>query len=175
MGKIVKNVNASKWFTVLADETCDISTSEQFSICVRYITNENIDGWAHRCGKCIFRENKISNKTNISDSVFYCAQMRYMRYCFVVELWWCQMLYLLYWYTNKWYISYLSISVTKLLNHYNMHRHYCQKDTKKQYLVPDLNLSLIMYRLYRDEYCTKKSKLFQFQTLFIVVFFMITI
>jgi len=41
VGKIVKNVNASKCFTLLADETCDISTSEHLSICVRYITNEN--------------------------------------------------------------------------------------------------------------------------------------
>lgn len=39
--KIVENVNASKCFTVLADETSDISTSEQLSICVRYIGNEN--------------------------------------------------------------------------------------------------------------------------------------
>lgn len=39
VGKISKNVNASKCFTVLADETCGISISEQLSICVRYITN----------------------------------------------------------------------------------------------------------------------------------------
>lgn len=34
--------------------------------------------------------------------------------------------------------------------------HYCRKDTKKQYLAPDLNLSL-MYRLYRDEYCKQNN------------------
>lgn len=39
MGKIAKNVNASKCFTVLADEIRDKSTSEQLSTCV---TNENI-------------------------------------------------------------------------------------------------------------------------------------
>lgn len=49
-------------------------------------------------------------------------------------------------------------------NHVKMHidsfprveSHYCRKDTKKQYLAPDLNLSL-MYRLYRDEYCKNNN------------------
>jgi len=31
--------------------------------------------------------------------------------------------------------------------------HYCRKDTKKHYLSPDLNLSV----MYRDEYCKKKK------------------
>lgn len=34
--------------------------------------------------------------------------------------------------------------------------HYCRKDTQKQYLASDLNLS-IMYRLYRDEYCEQNN------------------
>lgn len=34
---IIDRVKASKYFTVLADETTDISTIEQFSLCIRYI------------------------------------------------------------------------------------------------------------------------------------------
>ena len=33
---IVHNVNSSKCFSILADETSDTSTTEQLSICVRY-------------------------------------------------------------------------------------------------------------------------------------------
>jgi len=40
--KIVKKVNDSKCFSVLADETADISGIEQVSICVRYIDRESI-------------------------------------------------------------------------------------------------------------------------------------
>lgn len=39
---IADNVNSSKCFSILADETSDISTTEQLSICVRYINNQNI-------------------------------------------------------------------------------------------------------------------------------------
>jgi len=40
--KIVNKVNKSKCFSVLADETTDISTKEQLSICVRYIDEQNM-------------------------------------------------------------------------------------------------------------------------------------
>lgn len=39
---IVVKVNAAKGFAVLADETTDISTKEQLTLCVRYIDNNNI-------------------------------------------------------------------------------------------------------------------------------------
>lgn len=35
--KLVKEVNASRYFSVLADETTDISVVEQLTICVRYL------------------------------------------------------------------------------------------------------------------------------------------
>lgn len=34
--QIISKVNAAKCFTVLVDETADISVNEQFSLCVRY-------------------------------------------------------------------------------------------------------------------------------------------
>lgn len=40
--KIVNNINKSKCFSVLADETTDISTKEQLTICVRYISENNM-------------------------------------------------------------------------------------------------------------------------------------
>uniref|UniRef100_A0A2S2P594 Repressor of the inhibitor of the protein kinase n=1 Tax=Schizaphis graminum TaxID=13262 RepID=A0A2S2P594_SCHGA len=40
--KIAKKVNESKCFSVLADETTDISTKEQLAICVRYISEDNM-------------------------------------------------------------------------------------------------------------------------------------
>jgi len=40
--KIVNNINKSKCFSVLADETTDISTKEQLAICVRYISEDNM-------------------------------------------------------------------------------------------------------------------------------------
>lgn len=36
--KIVEKINASKCFSVLADETTDISVTEQLTICVRYLS-----------------------------------------------------------------------------------------------------------------------------------------
>jgi len=36
--KVVNKVNESKCFSVLADETTDVSVSEQLTICVRYLT-----------------------------------------------------------------------------------------------------------------------------------------
>lgn len=39
--KLVNVINKSKCFSVLADETTDISTKEQLSICVRYIDENN--------------------------------------------------------------------------------------------------------------------------------------
>ena len=39
--KIVKNVNASKCFSVLVDETTDISTIEQMAMCVRYVDDND--------------------------------------------------------------------------------------------------------------------------------------
>lgn len=35
--KLVKEVNESRYFSVLADETTDISVKEQITICVRYL------------------------------------------------------------------------------------------------------------------------------------------
>lgn len=40
--RIVKKINLSKGFCVLADETADIGGIEQFSICARYIYNDEI-------------------------------------------------------------------------------------------------------------------------------------
>lgn len=40
LNKLVKKINDAECFAVLAYETMDISTKEQFSICVRYIDNE---------------------------------------------------------------------------------------------------------------------------------------
>jgi hypothetical protein len=39
--KIVKDLNASKCFSVLVDETTDISTIEQMAMCVRYVDYNN--------------------------------------------------------------------------------------------------------------------------------------
>ncbi|XP_050064205.1 zinc finger MYM-type protein 1-like [Aphis gossypii] len=39
--KLVNKINLAKCFTVLADETCDISGIEQFSLCVRYYDNDS--------------------------------------------------------------------------------------------------------------------------------------
>lgn len=42
--KIVNQVNDSKCFTVLADETTDISVVEQLALCVRYVDkNQNVN------------------------------------------------------------------------------------------------------------------------------------
>lgn len=38
--KLVNKINQAKCFTVLADETCDISGIEQFSLCVRYYDSD---------------------------------------------------------------------------------------------------------------------------------------
>lgn len=40
--KIVNNINKSKCFSVLADETTNISTKEQLTICFRYISENNM-------------------------------------------------------------------------------------------------------------------------------------
>ncbi|KAF0747872.1 zinc finger MYM-type protein 1-like, partial [Aphis craccivora] len=40
INKLVCKINQSKCYTVLADETCDISGVEQFSLCVRYFDKE---------------------------------------------------------------------------------------------------------------------------------------
>lgn len=39
--EIVREVNSSRCFTVLADETTDISVTEQLSLCVRYVDLSN--------------------------------------------------------------------------------------------------------------------------------------
>lgn len=39
--KIVRNVNASQCFSVLVDETTDITTTEQMALCVRYVGENN--------------------------------------------------------------------------------------------------------------------------------------
>ncbi|XP_076283965.1 52 kDa repressor of the inhibitor of the protein kinase-like [Lasioglossum baleicum] len=41
LNHLVKKINSAKCFSLLADETCDISTTEQLSLCVRYIDEEN--------------------------------------------------------------------------------------------------------------------------------------
>ena len=38
--QLVKDINKSKGFTVLADETTDISNKEQLTICARYVHTE---------------------------------------------------------------------------------------------------------------------------------------
>ncbi|XP_039247869.2 zinc finger MYM-type protein 1-like [Styela clava] len=45
---LVKKINKSKYFAMLADETSDIGRIEQFSICARYVQNEH--------GICTLRE-----------------------------------------------------------------------------------------------------------------------
>lgn len=44
LNKIVKKVNESGFFSVLVDETTDVSVKEQLTICVRYLSGscENI-------------------------------------------------------------------------------------------------------------------------------------
>ena len=39
--KLVQQCQQAKFFSVLADETTDVSTSEQMSICVRYVHEED--------------------------------------------------------------------------------------------------------------------------------------
>ncbi|XP_060845763.1 zinc finger MYM-type protein 1-like [Rhopalosiphum padi] len=39
--KIVKKINDSQCFSILADETTDISTNEQLTLCVRYLDTQN--------------------------------------------------------------------------------------------------------------------------------------
>ena len=43
LSSLVRRVNAAKCFAVLADETTDVSCSEQFSLCVRYVHNDSCD------------------------------------------------------------------------------------------------------------------------------------
>ena len=47
---LVRRVNRAKGFSVLADETCDISGTEQLSIGVRYVD----------CGTAVLREDFLS-------------------------------------------------------------------------------------------------------------------
>lgn len=42
LNKIVDKINASKCFSILADETTDVSNIEQLSLCVRYVDNNNM-------------------------------------------------------------------------------------------------------------------------------------
>ena len=39
--RLVQTINSAKCFSVLADETTDISRKEQMSICIRYIVSED--------------------------------------------------------------------------------------------------------------------------------------
>lgn len=39
--KLVKEINDAQYFSILVDETCDISNIEQMSLCVRYVVFEN--------------------------------------------------------------------------------------------------------------------------------------
>lgn len=39
--KIVEEIKSAKFFSVLADETTDVSTQEQFTLCVRYVKNDS--------------------------------------------------------------------------------------------------------------------------------------
>ena len=39
--KLVQQCQQAKFFSVLADETTDVSSSEQMSICVRYVHEED--------------------------------------------------------------------------------------------------------------------------------------
>lgn len=42
LNKIVDKIKESQCFSILADETTDVSNIEQFSLCVRYIDNNNM-------------------------------------------------------------------------------------------------------------------------------------
>jgi len=39
--KIVDKINAAECFAILADETTDVSTKEQLTLCVRYVDSQN--------------------------------------------------------------------------------------------------------------------------------------
>jgi len=39
--KIVEKINAAECFSILADETTDVSNKEQLTLCVRYIDDQN--------------------------------------------------------------------------------------------------------------------------------------
>lgn len=43
LDKIVKEVNAAKCFSVLVDETTDVSVKEQLTLCVRYVVGSGKD------------------------------------------------------------------------------------------------------------------------------------
>lgn len=49
LNKIVEEVNAVKCFSVLVDETTDISVKEQLTLCVRYVAGSGND--VHLCEK----------------------------------------------------------------------------------------------------------------------------
>jgi len=42
LNKVVSRVNAAKYFSILADETANISRVEQVSLCVRYINSNTL-------------------------------------------------------------------------------------------------------------------------------------
>lgn len=42
LNKIVDKINKSQCFSILADETTDVSNIEQLSLCVRYVDNNNM-------------------------------------------------------------------------------------------------------------------------------------
>jgi hypothetical protein len=41
LNKLLEKINAAKCFSILADETCDISNVEQISLCIRYVEFQN--------------------------------------------------------------------------------------------------------------------------------------
>jgi len=68
---IVKKVNDSQCFSVLADETTDISVTEQLALCVRYMNNENN---ANESFLKFIQVQSLSGK-NLADSILngkYC-------------------------------------------------------------------------------------------------------
>lgn len=62
---IVKKVNNSQCFTVLADETTDISVTEQLALCVRFIDEQN------NVNECFLKFMEIHSLTgkNLADSI----------------------------------------------------------------------------------------------------------
>lgn len=62
---IVKKVNNSQCFTVLADETTDISVTEQLALCVRFVDEQN------NVNECFLKFMEIHSLTgkNLADSI----------------------------------------------------------------------------------------------------------
>lgn len=47
--KLVKEINDSGYFSILVDETIDVSVKEQLTLCVRYLVGTGKDRNVHEC------------------------------------------------------------------------------------------------------------------------------